>query len=52
VRAEHRTQLFLIRYAEWGSLLAMHNSDPAADDVVTEAPVLRWGWGVAPPYEG
>jgi hemoglobin len=41
----------LVGYAEWGSRLAMHNSDPEAE-VVTEAPVPRWGWGVAPPYEG
>ncbi len=40
----------IIGYAEWGSRLAMHNSDPDAADVVTEAPVPRWGWGVAPPY--
>jgi hemoglobin len=42
----------IIGYAEWGSRLAMHNSAPDADDIVTEAPVPRWGWGVAPPYEG
>jgi hemoglobin len=42
----------IIGYAEWGSRLAMHNSDPQADDVTTEAPVPRWGWGVAPPYQG
>jgi hemoglobin len=42
----------IVGYAEWGSRLAMHNSDPAAEDVATEAPVPRWGWGVAPPYEG
>ncbi len=39
-------------YAEWGSRLAVHNSDPVAEDVVAEAPVPRWGWGVAPPFEG
>jgi hemoglobin len=42
----------VIGYAEWGTRLAMHNSDPGADDVVTDAPTPRWGWGVAPPYEG
>ncbi len=42
----------IIGYAEWGSRLAMHNSDPNADDVAAEAPVPRWGWGVAPPYQG
>jgi hemoglobin len=41
----------IVGYAEWGSRLAMHNSDPDAE-VVEEAPVPRWGWGVAPPYEG
>jgi hemoglobin len=41
----------IMGYAEWGSRLAMHNSDPDAE-VVEEAPVPRWGWGVAPPYEG
>lgn len=40
----------LIGYAEWGSRLAMHNSQPGAD-VVEQAPVPRWGWGVAPPYQ-
>jgi hemoglobin len=42
----------IMGYAEWGSRLAMHNSDPGADDVAERAPVPRWGWGVAPPYEG
>jgi hemoglobin len=41
----------LIGYAEWGSRLAVHNSAPDADDIVTDAPVPRWGWGVAPPYQ-
>lgn len=40
----------LIGYAEWGSRLAMHNSQPDAE-VVEQAPVPRWGWGVAPPYQ-
>lgn len=41
----------LMGYAEWGSRLAVHNS--AADaEVAEEAPVPRWGWGVAPPYDG
>jgi hemoglobin len=40
----------LLGYAEWGSRLAMHNSQPGAD-VVEQAPVPRWGWGVAPPYQ-
>lgn len=39
----------LMGYAEWGSRLAVHNSQPGAD-VAPHAPVPRWGWGVAPPY--
>jgi hemoglobin len=37
-------------YVEWGTRLAFHNSQPGAD-VVEHAPVPRWGWGEAPPYE-
>ena len=37
-------------YLEWGTRLAVQNSRPGAD-VPLEAPVPRWGWGVAPPYE-
>jgi hemoglobin len=37
-------------YAEWATRLAVHNSSDA-DDIVEHAPVPRWGWGVAPPYE-
>jgi hemoglobin len=40
----------LIAYAEWGTRLAMHNSRPGAE-VVEHAPVPRWGWGEAPPFE-
>ena len=39
-----------VGYLEWGTRLALSNSQPGAD-VVTEAPVPRWGWGVAPPYQ-
>ncbi len=38
-------------YVEWGTRLAMHNSQPEAH-VVRDAPMPRWGWGVAPPYVG
>ena len=38
-------------YIEWGTRLASHNSQPGAD-VVRKAPMPKWGWGVAPPYEG
>jgi len=39
----------IMGYAEWGTRLAVHNSQPGAD-VAPHAPVPRWGWGVAPPY--
>ena len=39
----------LIGYLEWGTRLAMTNSQKDAE-VVEHAPVPRWGWGVAPPY--
>ena len=42
----------IIGYVEWGTRLAMHNSQPGAAGVAEHAPVPRWGWGVAPPYEG
>jgi hemoglobin len=38
-------------YIEWGTRLAVQNSRPDADPI-REAPVPRWGWGVAPPYRG
>ena len=40
----------LMGYAEWGSRLAVENSAENADPILT-APVPRWGWGVAPPYQ-
>jgi hemoglobin len=40
----------IMGYAEWGTRLAQHNSQPGAP-VAAHAPVPRWGWGVAPPYE-
>lgn len=40
-----------VSYIEWGTRLALHNSQPGAD-VVRSAPMPRWGWGVAPPYAG
>jgi hemoglobin len=41
----------LVAYLEWATRLAMHNSQPGAD-VVEHAPVPRWGWGEAPPFQG
>jgi hemoglobin len=40
-----------VAYVEWGTRLALHNSQPGAE-VVEHAPVPRWGWGEAPPYQG
>jgi hemoglobin len=40
----------IMGYAEWGTRLALHNSQPGAQ-TAPRAPVPRWGWGVAPPYE-
>ena len=40
----------LMGYAEWGTRLAVENSAPDASPV-EHAPVPRWGWGVAPPYQ-
>jgi hemoglobin len=39
-----------VAYAEWGTRLALANSQPGAD-VAAHAPVPRWGWGEAPPYQ-
>lgn len=41
----------LLAYLEWGTRLALQNSQPGAD-VVAAAPVPRWGWGEAPPFHG
>jgi hemoglobin len=38
-----------VAYLEWGTRLAVENSQPDADPPL-EAPVPRWGWGEAPPY--
>jgi hemoglobin len=40
----------IMGYAEWGTHLAVENSAPGAQ-VAEHAPVPRWGWGVAPPYQ-
>ena len=40
----------LVAYLEWGTRLAMENSQPDAQ-VAEHAPVPRWGWGEAPPYQ-
>jgi hemoglobin len=40
----------LVAYLEWGTRLAFANSQDDAD-VVEHAPLPRWGWGEAPPYQ-
>jgi hemoglobin len=40
----------LLAYLEWGTRLAMQNSQPEAE-VPQGAPVPHWGWGEAPPYQ-
>jgi hemoglobin len=39
-----------VAYIEWGTRLALQNSQPGADPPLA-APVPHWGWGEAPPYE-
>ena len=39
-----------VAYIEWGTRIALANSQPGATPP-PKAPVPRWGWGVAPPYE-
>lgn len=38
-----------VGYVEWGTRLAVANSQPDAAPV-PRAPMPRWGWGVAPPW--
>lgn len=40
----------LMAYLEWGTRLAFENSQGDATPVEA-APVPRWGWGEAPPYQ-
>jgi hemoglobin len=40
-----------LAYIEWGTRLALANSQPGAAPPA-KAPVPRWGWGEAPPYTG
>ena len=48
--ADPELRAALMGYAEWGTRLAVENSAPDATPV-EQAPVPRWGWGVAPPYQ-
>ena len=38
-----------VAYIEWGTRLAVANSQPGAEPP-PKAPVPKWGWGEAPPY--
>jgi hemoglobin len=38
-----------LAYIEWGTRLALHNSQPGANPPA-RAPMPHWGWGEAPPY--
>ena len=40
----------LVAYLEWGTRLAFANSQDGAE-IVEQAPVPRWGWGEAAPYQ-
>jgi hemoglobin len=40
----------LVAYLEWGTRIALGNSQPDAKPA-EHAPVPRWGWGEAPPYQ-
>ena len=50
VVADPEARAALMGYAEWGSRLALANSQPGAEPA-PHAPVPKWGWGVAPPYQ-
>ena len=39
-----------VAYLEWGTRIALANSQASAR-VMQRAPVPRWGWGEAPPYQ-
>jgi hemoglobin len=39
----------LVAYLEWGTRIALANSQHGAV-VMEHAPVPKWGWGEAPPY--
>lgn len=39
-----------VAYVEWGTRIALANSQPGVAPP-PEAPIPRWGWGEAPPYQ-
>jgi len=43
----------LVAYLEWGTRLAVLNSQPGAEGVAESTPMPKWGWGVpGGPYRG
>jgi CDGSH-type Zn-finger protein/truncated hemoglobin YjbI len=38
-----------VSYLEWGSRIALFNSQPGAG-IIAHAPIPRWGWGNSAPY--
>jgi truncated hemoglobin YjbI/quinol monooxygenase YgiN len=51
VPADPAFRAAFVGYLEWGTRLAVQNSRPG-EEPPPEAPVPRWGWGVAPPFTG
>ena len=52
VPADPEFRSALVSYLEWGTRLAVINSQPGAE-LGEEAPMPRWGWGeVKGPYTG
>ncbi|MFI2287957.1 globin domain-containing protein [Streptomyces niveus] len=50
LRADPDFRAAFVSYIEWGTRIAMENSQPDATPP-PHAPVPRWGWGMAPPYQ-
>jgi hemoglobin len=40
----------LVAYLAWGTRIALGDSQPGAA-MMEHAPVPKWGWGEAPPYQ-
>ncbi|WP_433366720.1 CDGSH iron-sulfur domain-containing protein [Actinoplanes sp. CA-142083] len=43
------TRQAFVSYLEWGSRIAVFNSQPGVE-IIEHAPVPRWGWGNSAPY--
>src|SRR3989440_6135571 len=50
ISADPEFRSAFIAYIEWGTRLAVQNSQADAEPP-REAPMPRWGWGEAPPYQ-